>query len=154
MKLVYIAGPYRSEKPGGVQANISKAQLMGLAIATSGHKYNLFPVIPHMNTAHFETHTSRLVEMSGGVVEPIDDKYWLRGTMILMEKCDAVLLTHPRAGAESSGTKAEILRAIELGIPVYAHEGMLFLDAREDTIPKRSINAKEDLNEFLGSFVE
>ncbi|QPB11434.1 nucleoside 2-deoxyribosyltransferase [Providencia phage Kokobel1] len=150
MKLVYVAGPYRSEKVGGVGANISKAQLMGLTIATSGHKYNLFPVIPHMNTAHFETHAFRVVEMSGGFIEPIDDNYWLQGTMALMEKCDAVLLTHPRAGAVSSGTKAEILRAIELGIPVYAHEGMLFADAREDTIPKRSINALEDLSEFFG----
>lgn len=150
MKLVYVAGPYRSNVEGGVKSNIAKAQLMGLTIATSGHKLGLFPVIPHMNTANFETHAFRVTEMSGGFVEPVPDEYWLHGTMALMEKCDAVLLTHPHAGTVSSGTRAEILRAIELGIPVYVNEGMLIHDAKTDEMPKRSINALEDLYEYIG----
>lgn len=150
MKLVYVAGPYRSDVEGGVKANIAKAQVMGLAIATSGHKWGLFPVIPHMNTAHFEDHAFRVTQMSGGFVEPVPDKYWLDGTMKLMEQCDAVLLTHPLAGLTSKGTRAEIKRAIELGIPVYANEGMLIHDAKTDEMPKRCINARDDLRALIG----
>lgn len=150
MKLIYVAGPYRSDVKGGVNANIQKAQLMGLTVATSGHTMGLFPVIPHMNTANFETHAFRVTQMSGGFVEPVPDKYWLDGTMKLMEQCDAVVLTDPLAGIKSKGTRAEILRAIELGIPVYSCESMLFADARADEMPKRSINARDDLCEFIG----
>ncbi|QHJ72746.1 nucleosidase [Proteus phage P16-2532] len=57
MKLVYIAGPYRADTQEGVAENIRKAQVIGLSLATNGHKLGVFPVIPHMNTAHFETHT-------------------------------------------------------------------------------------------------
>lgn len=150
MKLVYIAGPYRAKDKSGVTSNIKKAQTMALTVATSGHKYGAFPVCPHMNTAHFEDHSFAVTQMSGGFVPPVPDEYWLNGTMALMEQCDAVLLVHPHAGTYSEGTRAEILRAIELGIPVYVRETMLFSDLAEDAMPKRSINALEDLYEYVG----
>lgn len=154
MKLVYIAGPYRADTKEGVAENIRKAQVIGLSLATNGHKLGVFPVIPHMNTAHFETHTLTVSQKFSAFIDPVPDEYWLQGTMALMEKCDAVLLTHPQAGITSKGTRAEVMRAIELGIPVYDHINGLLSDLRDESTPLRSINVLNDKREFLGSVDE
>ena len=76
--------------------------MVGISAAALGW----FPVIPHANTAHMELDLPEL-----------GDDFWLRGTMEMMERCDAVVLV---PGWESSaGTKAEIARADALRIPVF-----------------------------------
>lgn len=106
MKLVYIAGPYRPTKEKSIEQNIMAArnkalQLVLASVNDLGGEW--FPMVPHLNTANFD----------------VPDKYYLDGTMNLMLKCDAVLLTQPDADSISSGTKAEVSVANTCNIPVF-----------------------------------
>lgn len=102
MKLIYIAGPYRGKTREAVELNIATARRVALLIAQAGH----MPVIPHANTAGFEH------------LDPdIPDQFWLDGTLALMLKCDAVVLCP--GWDKSSGTLAEIRKAVEHDIGVY-----------------------------------
>jgi nucleoside 2-deoxyribosyltransferase len=100
--LVYIAGRYRGKSPENVALNIAAARHVGLLAAQAG----FMPVIPHANTEGFEH------------LDPtIHDEFWLKGTLQLMRKCDAVVLVP--GWEQSSGTRGEVLEAQRLGIPVY-----------------------------------
>lgn len=113
MKLIYIAGPYRPYTcADGIWVetpmNIRNAEVTAVNLVNALGRYGLFPVVPHLNTRDFENQ-----------VEQNDDQYFLDGTMALLERCDAVLLTMPNADVVSIGTKAEVHRAHQLGIQVY-----------------------------------
>ena len=100
--LIYVAGPYRAATRAAIAQNIAAARQLGLAAARLGW----FPVIPHSNTSHLDHYAPEL-----------SDEFWLRGTMEMMERCDALVLV---TGWEvSKGTAAEIARADELRIPIY-----------------------------------
>lgn len=128
MKLIYIAGPYRpyTNACGALvdtAHNISIAELTAVHLVdTLGH-LGLFPVVPHLNTRDFENQ-----------VKKNDDQYFLDGTMAMLERCDAVLLTMPNADEVSSGTKAEVHRAYQLGIQVYRSFDSLRRAAQENQI--------------------
>lgn len=120
--LIYVAGPYRAATRAAIAQNIAAARQVGLAAARLGW----YPAIPHSNTSHMDHYAPEL-----------GDDYWLRGTMELMERCDAVVLV---AGWENSqGTLGEITRADELHIPVFrsldklpsSKEFVAYLHARE-----------------------
>jgi len=98
MKLVYIAGAYRSATPAGVMANIEAARVVARQVAERGD----MPVTPHL--------------LSHGVDARRDDLFWLEGTLALMRRCDEVQLV-PR-WEESNGTLAEVTEALDLGLPV------------------------------------
>lgn len=100
--ILYIAGPYRAPDRAAIAANIEAARRLAIHACRLGW----FPICPHMNTAHMEADLPHL-----------DDGFWLRGTLQLMERCDAVVLAE--GWERSSGTLAEIARADELRIPVY-----------------------------------
>lgn len=113
MKLIYIAGPYRPYTGAdgiwiGTPMNIAHAESTAVNLVNELGHLGLFPVVPHLNTRDFENQ-----------VEQNDDQYFLDGTMALLERCDAVLLTMPNADVVSVGTKAEVHRAHQLGIQVY-----------------------------------
>lgn len=113
MKLIYIAGPYRPYTCAdgtwvGTPMNIRNAEVTAVNLVNELGHLGLFPVVPHLNTRDFENQ-----------VEQNDDQYFLDGTMALLERCDAVLLTMPDADVVSVGTKAEVHRAYQLGIQVY-----------------------------------
>lgn len=113
MKLIYIAGPYRPYTCAdgtwvGTPMNIRNAEVTAVNLVNALGRYGLFPVVPHLNTRDFENQ-----------VEQNDDQYFLDGTMAMLERCDAVLLTMPNADVISIGTKAEVHRAHQLGIQVY-----------------------------------
>lgn len=133
MKLIYIAGPYRpyTNACGALvdtAHNISIAELTAVHLVdTLGH-LGLFPVVPHLNTRDFENQ-----------VKKNDDQYFLDGTMALLERCDAVLLTMPNADAISIGTKAEVHRAYQLGIQVYRSFDALRRAAQENQIVRLPI---------------
>lgn len=133
MKLIYIAGPYRpyTNACGALvdtAHNISIAELTAVHLVdTLGH-LGLFPVVPHLNTRDFENQ-----------VKKNDDQYFLDGTMALLERCDAVLLTMPNADAISIGTKAEVHRAHQLGIQVYRSFDSLRRAAQENQIVRLPI---------------
>ena len=128
MKLIYIAGPYRpyTNAHGALvdtAHNISIAEMTAVHLVdTLGH-LGLFPVVPHLNTRDFENQ-----------VKKNHDQYFLDGTMAMLERCDAVLLTMPNADEVSSGTKSEVHRAYQLGIQVYRSFDALRRAAQENQI--------------------
>lgn len=100
--LVYVAGPYRAASRDAIARNIAAARHIGLGAAALGW----YPVIPHANTAHMEID-----------VPDRGDEFWLAGTLEMMERCDAVVLV--KGWQKSCGTRGEIIRAKELGIPIF-----------------------------------
>ncbi|WOK01486.1 hypothetical protein [Pseudomonas phage UF_RH7] len=109
MMLIYIAGPYRHVEGGKtVEQNILAARRTGLQVIQL--QLNMFPVVPHMSTAHMELD-----------VPEVSDEYFLKGTLEMMRKCDAVLLTEPHAYDKSVGTRNEMYHAHYCGIPVFPH---------------------------------
>lgn len=128
MKPIYIAGPYRPYTCAdgtwvGTPMNIRNAEVTAVNLVNELGHLGLFPVVPHLNTRDFENQ-----------VEQNDDQYFLDGTMALLERCDAVLLTMPNADEVSSGTKAEVHRAYQLGIQVYRSFDALRRAAQENQI--------------------
>ena len=99
MRLVYIAGPYRAPSPWQVEQNIRAAEDLAVKVHAAG----MFAVCPHANSRHME-----------GVA---DDAHFLVGTLELMRRCDAVILT--RNWRTSSGALAEVAEATRIGIPVF-----------------------------------
>ena len=102
LPLIYVAGPYRAATRDDIARNIDAARSVGISAAALGW----FPVIPHANTAHME------LDLPG-----LGDDFWLAGTLEMMERCDAVVLIP--GWQNSAGTRGEIIRAEELGIPVF-----------------------------------
>lgn len=100
--LIYVAGPYRAATREAIASNIEAARLVGISAAERGW----FPVIPHANTAHMELDLPEL-----------GDDFWLRGTMEMMERCDAVVLVP--GWENSAGTKGEMARADARRIPIF-----------------------------------
>jgi hypothetical protein len=128
MKLIYIAGPYRPYTCAdgtwvGTPMNIRNAEVTAVNLVNELGHLGLFPVVPHLNTRDFENQ-----------VKQNDDQYFLDGTMALLERCDAVLLTMPNADVISTGTKAEVRRAHQLGIQVYRRFDALCRAAQENQI--------------------
>jgi hypothetical protein len=99
--LVYIAGPYTAPTVEAVKLNVSAARHLGRLVIDKGW----FPLIPHANTYRFEELVDRPPE------------FWLKGTLHLMAKCNAVIMTE--GWKKSKGATGELERARELGITVY-----------------------------------
>lgn len=128
MKLIYIAGPYRPYTCAdgtwvGTPMNIRNAEVTAVHLVDELGHLGLFPVVPHLNTRDFENQ-----------VKENHDQYFLDGTMALLERCDAMLLTMPDADAISIGTKAEVHRAHQLGIQVYRSFDALRRAAQENQV--------------------
>ncbi len=91
--VIYIAGPYTAQEGKSVAQNIMAAEAVGKEVALLGHT----PLIPHMNTAHWEQ----------------DDRFksWTPEEIIerlckpLIAKSDAILMMDGWAG--SKGAKIE-----------------------------------------------
>lgn len=104
MKVVYIAGRYRAPTPWGVEQNIQAAQAVAALVWQAGH----IALCPHLNAAHLDgAHT---------------DEQVLAGTMELLRRCDAVLLVP--GWSTSAGTKAELVEAHRIGLPVFGAAGV------------------------------
>lgn len=99
MKVVYVAGPFRANTRWGVVQNIRRAEEMALEVALRG----AMPLCPHTNTSNFD-----------GL---ISDVFWLRGTLELLRRCDAVMVCAGWQG--STGTAAEIEEAKSRSMPVF-----------------------------------
>lgn len=99
MKLVYVAGPYRSENAWAVEANIRNAEEETFALAQLGY----VGVCVHSMYRYFDG--------------TLTAEYWLAATLEVMKRCDAVLLLP--GWAESAGSVKEKAAAEALGIPVF-----------------------------------
>lgn len=151
MKLIYIAGPYRpyTNADGtwvGTPMNIRNAEVTAVNLVNELGHLGLFPVVPHLNTRDFENQ-----------VKQNDDQYFLDGTMAMLERCDAVLLTMPNADEVSSGTKAEVHRAHQLGIQVYRSFDALRRAAQENQIvrlPALAVMSMEKADRIREEFMQ
>jgi hypothetical protein len=99
MKLVFIAGPYRSSSEWGVYENIRRAEALALQLWRMG----LAVICPHKNTERF------------GGAGP--DKLWLDGALEMVRRCDAVVCTSD--WERSEGALNEVTLAKQIGIPVF-----------------------------------
>jgi len=131
--LIYVAGPYRAATRDAIARNIDAARSIGISAAAIGW----FPVIPHANTAHME------LDLPG-----LGDDFWLAGTLEMMERCDAVVLVP--GWENSAGTRGEIIRAEELGIPIFRSldalpSASVFLDWARIATHRTSAQTKQRL---------
>jgi hypothetical protein len=99
MTVVYIAGPFRGPTPWVVEQHVRIAEALAFAVAQIG----AMPLCPHTNTRFFHG--------------TMTDEFWLDGTIELMSRCDAVLLT--RDWHESQAARGEVARAHQLSLPVF-----------------------------------
>lgn len=88
-KHVYIAGPYRGPNAWMVEKNIRRAENAGFEVA----KLGAVPVIPHTMYRYFD-----------GTLE---DYVWLRYSMSLLKRCDAMLLIEGWRHSEGSSAEHE-----------------------------------------------
>ena len=99
MKLLFVAGPYRSSSEWETLQNIRQAESLALQLWKMG-----FSVIcPHKNTEWF-----------GGAAP---DEVWLEGALEMVRRCDAVVCTP--GWEQSEGARGETAVAKSLGIPVF-----------------------------------
>ncbi len=98
MKVVYIAGPYRSHTVNGIVNNIRAAEAVAIKYWQMGYAV----ICPHKNTALFD-----------GVC---DDNIWLDGDLEILKRCDTIVMM--TGWSNSSGANAEHALAIELGIEI------------------------------------
>ena len=107
MRVVYVAGPFRSSNPTtgksdawGVQSNIMRA----MAVALEIWKRGAVALCPHANTMFFQD--------AAGCA----DSVWLEGDIELLRRCDALITTPD--WERSSGARAEVEFALANGIRV------------------------------------
>ena len=97
--MVYVCGPHRSITPEGVDLNIRAAETVSRKIFQAG----AFSVCPHVITRGHE--------------EAQGEEFWLRSTLDLLRKCDAIVILD---GWEiSEGCVREVQVARDLKIPLY-----------------------------------
>lgn len=108
MKVIYVAGPFRSanqttgkSNAWGVQQNVMRAMSLALEVWKRG----CAAVCPHSNTMFFQD------------ADGVEDRVWLDGDIELMKRCDGVLLTPD--WARSSGARAEKAQADLWHLPVF-----------------------------------
>jgi len=98
-KLVYIAGPYRSDTEYGVKLNIDRAEAVALKYWKAG--YAVF--CPHKNSSF----------MGGSC----PDETWLEGGLAFLAKCDAIVMME--GWKDSAGSVVEYNKAWQLGLEVW-----------------------------------
>ena len=105
---IYISGPYRGTAPHDhkgyfiIDNNINNARMAAATLAKLGIPY----FCPHLNSAHFEV-----------IVPEVDPKFWLDMDMVFVDRASALWLLPD--WQNSRGTAVEVLRAKELGIPMF-----------------------------------
>ena len=99
MKVVYVAGPFRGPNSWEIEQNIRRAETLALEVWRAGFA----AICPHTNTRFFQG--------------AAPDEVWLDGDIAILVKCDAVLCTPD--WEKSSGARAEVDRAKQVGIPVF-----------------------------------
>jgi len=98
MKLIYTAGPYRSESEFGIYLNIRKAEKVAMRLWKEGWCV----LCPHLNTQLFD-----------GVVPA---EAFLKGGLLMLSKCDAIYMM--KDFRASRGAKKELKLAKKLGLEI------------------------------------
>jgi hypothetical protein len=105
MRIVYIAGPFRGPTAWDIERNVRAAEELAFEVFQLG----AMPMIPHANTRFFHGQGP--------------DLFWLEGTLELLRRCDAMILTPD--WRRSTGASVERLEALKRGIHVFEHVGDL-----------------------------
>ena len=98
MKVVYIAGPYRSKTISGVVQNIRNAEKIALKYWKLGYAV----ICPHKNTSLLDGYC--------------DDKIWLEGDLEILKRCDIIVMMSNYI--KSSGSASELNFAKENNIDI------------------------------------
>jgi hypothetical protein len=99
MRVVYVAGAFRSPTHWGIVLNVRAAEALALKVWQLG----CAAICPHLNTANFQG--------------ALPDQVWLDGDLEIVKRCDAVILVP--GYKESHGTATEMVCAIDNGVPVF-----------------------------------
>jgi len=94
MKVIYLAGPYRSQTEVGVHRNIQDAERVALEVWRMG----AVCICPQKNTAYF-----------GGA---LPDAAWLEGDKELIRRSDAVLLMNTWSASPGASQEKEFADTI------------------------------------------
>lgn len=113
--LIYVAGPYRGE----VDKNIAKARAVAAKCYLAGHDV----LCPHLNTGRMDEDTG------------LPDDFWLKTTLNLLARCDALVLVE--GWEKSQGTAAELEYAKSIGMPVYYENDIPPLNSTEIARPQQ-----------------
>lgn len=98
--LCYVAGAYRDTRGAWfIRENIRAAEAVALSLWQRG----IPALCPHKNTALFDG--------------AAPDEVWLAGDLVMLARCDAVVLVP--GWRKSAGTRAEVEFAEARGIPVF-----------------------------------
>ena len=130
MKIIYIAGPYRSNTEYGLKRNIDLAEKRAIVVWQNGGA----ALCPHKNSAYL-----------GGVTP---DNNFLIGGLELLTRSDAVYVGGDYKN--SQGTMAEIALAKQLGMPVLWNKDQveLYLNG---TMDLECMPTNEDYNQLVDS---
>ena len=98
MTLIYIIGAYS----GDVEHNIIDAEKVSIDLIRQGH--HVFT--PHKNTAGYEKYEDGIITY----------QTWIDMDLDILSRCDAVFVM--KNSERSKGSKIEIQKAMELGLPI------------------------------------
>lgn len=99
IRVVFVSGAYRSGTEAGVYANIQHARDVAEELWYRGY----IAICPHTNSAHM-----------GGL---IPDAEWLERYLVLLRRCDAVVML--TGWEQSEGARAEYQEARNRGMTVW-----------------------------------
>lgn len=99
MKVVYVAMRFTAPDEWTRAKYIRSAEITGFAVAEAG----AMPLMPTSNTRSY--------------AGTLDEKFWYEGTLELLRRCDALILTPGWEG--SKGVASEIEEAKRLHLPVF-----------------------------------
>ncbi len=126
IKMMYIAGAYTGKSPEEVRLNIEAAR----KVAQIAVRRGWFPVIPHANTAGFET-----------LCPDVPYEFWIEGTKELLRRCDAMAMVS--GWEDSKGATGEVDEAVDLHIPIYYETRRIPWIGRS-LVPVESASATDD----------
>ena len=100
MKVIYVAGPYRSNGWNGIWSNIMEARGIARGLWVGGHA----AICPHLNSMF----------MDG---PDLESEQFILGDLEIIKKCDAMVMMD--GWGLSPGAKREHGLARSIGIPVF-----------------------------------
>lgn len=112
MRVIYISGPYRAPTLRGVINNIRRAEKVAIGLWQMGYAV----ICPHTNT--------RLFPEGAGETETRDQNSpdYIQGDIEIIRRLQSgkdALVTLP-GWAQSEGSKAEVERAMHLGLKIFS----------------------------------
>lgn len=102
---VYIAGPYRADKPIQVENNILSAELRGMDLWRDSCG-RLYPVVPHSMTSWDEN-------------REVPDEAHMEALIAVLETCNAIWFEKDTPYNLTPGQEQEYKAALAKAIPIY-----------------------------------